>query len=459
VVKSATLADRAASFLTRGRVVAWVLGLSLVVVAGYAVRLAQGDLPLDSTDQPITPDLAADLAGSEIVLNGAPDALYDQARQIETAREMFPGLDQTYYSPYISPPWVAYAYSPLALLPYMAASLVWTLLSVAAIVVALRLLWPLIPRLHKHGFAILLFLLLASRPGMQLLGGGQDSAFSLLLLVAGLRLLIAGRDATAGAVLGLGVFKPQLFILLPILFALQRRWTALVAWVAVAAPLTIFSVAVIGAEGVQDYYRLLTSDYYEENIAEGFAWATPSLLGLTYFLLPNALEPARIAAVCLVGCVLVRPLVRLVVRPADGPAELTQLYALCITLSALLGPHFLLYDMVILVVPITLFLNNHPAHAGLKVTLAAAFAITWASPIVWYATESAAWPLTVVGAPWSVLCVLLLYLYQLHAAAENRGAAANSAVPLTAAIGQPAAAASPIALRRVPDAGRDLRPA
>src|SRR5205807_5742550 len=109
-------------------------------------------------------------------------------------------------------------------LPYVVAAGCWIALSVVMLLASLQLLWPLIPSLHTFGRARVFMIALSAEPVLELLGDGQDSAVALLIAVGGLRLLLAKRDLLGGVVIGLGVFKPQLFLLLPVVLALERRW-------------------------------------------------------------------------------------------------------------------------------------------------------------------------------------------------------------------------------------------
>ena len=99
----------------------------------------------------------------------------------------------------------------------------------------------------------------AAQPVLELLGSGQDSAFSLLVWVAGTRLILARRDVLAGFVFALGLCKPQLFVLVPVVLLLQRRYRSLAAWSSAAAVLALVSAlrVVRGGAGVvraRDWY-------------------------------------------------------------------------------------------------------------------------------------------------------------------------------------------------------------
>ncbi|HEX5164457.1 MAG TPA: glycosyltransferase family 87 protein, partial [Thermomicrobiales bacterium] len=209
-----------------------VLTFWSIVHVGLA---ATGDLPYNKFNMPILADLTNRFIGADILLNGDADRLYDLDRQTQSQRELFSQMPSDRHSLFVSPPFVAYIYAPLALLPYTVSAVIWLLVSVALVFLSLRLLWPIVPDVHRHGISLIMLLLFASQPMIELLGSGQDAALSLFVLAAGLRLLLSGREGLAGAVLGLGLFKPQIFVFMPIFFLVTRRWRALAGWLAVAA--------------------------------------------------------------------------------------------------------------------------------------------------------------------------------------------------------------------------------
>lgn len=142
------------------------------------------------------------------------------------------------------------------------------------------LLSPIAPMLQRYGRGRVLLLVFSSLPAISLIINGQDSAVTLLILVASLRLLLARRDTAAGAILGLGgAFKPPLFLLMPLLLLFQRRWRALGMWFAVCGGLAAVSVVLLGPGGVRTYIRLLL-EIGRRDSTLGSAWRTPSLFGL-----------------------------------------------------------------------------------------------------------------------------------------------------------------------------------
>ncbi|GIW04545.1 MAG: hypothetical protein KatS3mg059_1165 [Thermomicrobiales bacterium] len=232
------------------RVLLYAAALCLVTLIPYAAAVvsdvAHGAFPVGNSGAPVGGDLPSHLLGGRLFLHGDLHRLYDLDYQRQFWQAWLPTAD---FNPYVSPPFMTAVYAPLAALPYALALAIWTAISVTSLVLSIRLLWPLLPDLHRFGQRTLLGHLLVAPPVLYVLFGGQDSAVSLLLLTGGLRLLLGGQEIAAGALLGLGVYKPQLFVVIPLLFLVQRRWRALGGWGAVAGGLTLISMVMVGSQG------------------------------------------------------------------------------------------------------------------------------------------------------------------------------------------------------------------
>ncbi len=220
------------------------------------------------------------------------------------------------------------------------------MLSVTLIVGSLRLLWAVSPlRGHVPGHHVAV-LLLASYPIVDNLGSGQNAALWLALWTIGARLLLAGRELSAGAVLGLGALKPQLFLAAPVLFIARRQWRALRAWSLVAGILGAGSVGLVGIDGTRAYVELLTSDLYRDGVAVPLSWKMLSLPALGRALTPDAVaEPAALilfaAGLLALGWT---------ARRASLPTTISA----AVLVSVMVNPHGFLYDGLVLAVPLLL---------------------------------------------------------------------------------------------------------
>jgi hypothetical protein len=347
----------------------WVLGMGLWLSSLMLLVLAVNPAA------PWGSDLAGHLTGARLVLGGEADQLYDLGRQ-QTVQEQYAGWKVTTpaeLDTFVSPPFVAWLYVPLALLPFKAARLVWELLTLGAVALSLRLLWPLLPGLHRLRFWRVLVAVLCMAPAIMLFLLAQDTGISLLLLVAGLILLQHDRDELAGAILGLGMFKPQLFFLMPLLFLSQRRYKALRGFIVTGGLLGVASLVLVRPAGVRAWLELLRGDAVQQTLDQRGAWlmlSFPALLryiGLGAWAIPAGLGLLLLIAVLLAPALL---------RPADG-RRFRLLYGAAILAAILCSPHVFAYDGVLVAIPALLAIDAAPEERTIRYALAVAWCLVW----------------------------------------------------------------------------------
>jgi hypothetical protein len=230
---------------------------------------------------------------------------------------------------------------PLAPLDLLPGFLVWTLVSLACLFVALWLLVREVPSLKPRwrGLVILVF---AFAPVYFGVIDGENATVSLLLYVLMYRALVRDESELAGLWAGLGLFKPQLFIVFPIVFVATRRWRALLSCALTALVLATLSLAMAGPAGLQQWLRILIEP--ESGNALANAWRMASLKSLLDVLLVG--QPSLSLALYLAGSlVLVAGL--LVVWSGRTPTDVAWI---CTSLIAVLvDPHLVDYDLSVLV--------------------------------------------------------------------------------------------------------------
>src|SRR5665647_3141875 len=232
------------------------LGYGLVVVSTF-----MGHLPQTAFGTTVLPDYLAHWTGGRLVLDGQVAAVGQTSK---LAR-------------FVSPPFVGLLYAPLAALPYVASAAAWTLISIAMLLAALKLARPLAPNIPEARWRMTVLVCFASQPVLELLGAGQDSALSLLVWVAGTRLILGRRDVLAGVLFALGPCKPQLFVLVPVVLLAQRRYRSFAAWSSTALALALISVKMVGVDGVRNWLALPFQDTYREAVQVGQAWKMQGL--------------------------------------------------------------------------------------------------------------------------------------------------------------------------------------
>lgn len=338
-----------------------------ITVFESAVGIARGVPPFDVFGHPYAVDLSAHLTGGALLARGQASQMYQVAAQIAAQRVILGDSHAGFLDLYASPPFVALIYAPLSFLPYPLAAVIWTLISLVAVLGGTRLLWPWLPDLQKHGWPPLVLGVVSSWPVLELLLDGQDSGIVFFLYALGFVLLARGRDGAAGAVLSLGLIKPQLVFLIPFLLLRQRRWQALRAWIIGAAFLSVVSVAFVGTAGIRDFASLSTGALRVAN--HDLWWKAESLPSLLEIVLPGPFGPAMVGGGILggVGLVLFGPFYR---QRSTSGIEVIADGATLVLITALCAPHFLVYDATILIYPALIVLRQPqrgPALRGLLV--------------------------------------------------------------------------------------------
>jgi hypothetical protein len=191
---------------------------------------------LDTHGKPIVTDFLEVWVAGRTTLHGAAASAYDprlhHAAQVAAAGHEFHGFLWWHY-----PPVVLFVAAALALLPYLAAFLVWvaTTLACFALTVA-AIARTRMAALFACGMPAVFINAIA----------GQNGCFTATLIGCTL-LNLETRPLLAGAFLGLLTYKPQFGILFPLALAATGRWRAFVSAAVVAAIAILLPWAVFGA--------------------------------------------------------------------------------------------------------------------------------------------------------------------------------------------------------------------
>jgi hypothetical protein len=387
------------------RIALWTVALNAGL---YGAIIALGRFPYDAQDTIVVQDLMAHLTGGVLVDAGRSGSLYDVAAQraVQLAWTHRPER----FDLYISPPLVAYLYAPLAHLSYGAAAAVWTLISIASLVAGAVLVGraaPLPPTERR-----LLFLLWASsHPLIQLLGSGQDTGISLILWAGGVLLSLERRDVASGLVFALGLFKPQLFLLPPLVLLLFGRRRALAAWALGAAAYAALTLALFGGSGIAGWLAILRSPEYLDFLQTELAPKMTSLVPFAYSLAPPGWGLAgRVVGGALSLSLVAAAAIRCVAaaRSARGADE-RGVWALASLTTLVASPHLFYYDLTLMILPVALFLAVQPSPSDrARLAITAAYLLCWTAPIR-LGLQHAPWPACIVAASFVPLPLIALW--------------------------------------------------
>ncbi len=299
-----------------------------------------------SPDYVLGGDFVAFWAAARETLNGDMAALYAPeglAAAIETHRPEthVDGLTWQY------PPYASLIFAPVGLLPFEMAYAVWSWLGIALFALALR-------QIGVRGQALIA--LMATIPVLIALNTGQNALFTTSLMLLAV-FHAKSRPVLAGAAAALLTLKPQLGLLLPVLFLAGGHWRAFAA--AALGSLLIWggSVLVLGTATWTAFFEFLghvsgsVTDgamplYKMVNVyaAARLAWV-PDTLALTLAGLSYIVAAAALAWTC---------------RKTDAP---NWRYAVLASATLLTAPYSMYYELVLLV-PALWFVARQAHKAG-----------------------------------------------------------------------------------------------
>jgi len=396
--------------LTLRRARAYALVVILIFATVYAVGILRRSGLVDGFGHVIGGDLLTPRMAARIVLDGRGAELYDfslqgEYQQAAAGPQRLPGM-----IPFFWPPFVAVLYVPWALVPQGPAFVLWTAFSLACLVTALLVMARAAPLTGRHWPSTLL-LSLSFYPVLEGLMAGNDSLIALPIFALTYRALRAGNEATAGALLGLQFYRPQLAVAPLILFAAKGRWRILTAAAAVGAGWGLLSALCVGPRALLDWLALapeLNRMIFEPGMPHALLSSVSAL-----FLLP--LGPQHLGAGMVAGTVASLGLLALLLRIWAGPWEpradcFAVRFAALLIVAPLVGHYLLLHDLAILVLAALLLveygLGNGPSEGSAHVRVA--LAVVWLTcligpPIITRLAPLPLVPLAVLLLGWVVL--------------------------------------------------------
>jgi hypothetical protein len=354
------------NWVDRERVTVVAAVSALVGIAMLAFLFATTDNGVDRYGRPIGTDFSVFWNAGHLANSGrAPDA-WDPELLNAAARETHGA--KVGDSAWLYPPLFLFVASPLAALPYVAALLLWQLLSLGVIASTLA-------AILKDRRAVLVAL--ASPITPMVLAHGQNAYLTAALMGAGL-LLMNRAQPMAGAAFGALIYKPQLGLLIAPLLLLTRSWRAILAAAFVAGALIGGSILLWGVDSWLAFASSLKfGRYFMEQGSVGFhksasLFAMARQWGASVNLAYGVQAIGVIAAVWLVW--------RL--RSARNYVRAAGICAAV----ALSSPYFLDYEMALIGVGAA-FLYAEARTTGFRDYERTVLAIIWIAP--WFSRPAA----------------------------------------------------------------------
>lgn len=242
----------------------WLAAAALA--AGYAAVYDLGRWIVIFVGHPVHEDFRIFYVAAEAGLRYGWARIYD----LDTLRALsvsFPA-GQTYVDssvPYISPPILAWLIVPLTAFSPAIAYLLWTLVSLGALIWAWHISAP------YGGIAKLTMLLvaLALWPVLDSFYYGQPSILVITLVATAWWLCTREQNLAAGAALALATaIKPQAMVLVPLALLISGRYRPFIAWAGGCVVLALASFAALGPTGVAAWWGAL--QYAQTNGGHSF---------------------------------------------------------------------------------------------------------------------------------------------------------------------------------------------
>ena len=225
------------------------------VASGWAAIYSIGRWIAYFVQHPIHEDVRLIYVAAEAGTRYGWSTIYNEGT-LRTLSSSFPADDRTIDSvlTYLHPPLLAWIFAPLTVFPEPVAYVLWTAISVAALVFAWHLAAP------YQGLAKLTLLLVAIGlwPVMQAFYYGQPTFLVIALVAVAWWLSRRDQMLVAGIALALATaLKPQVVFMIPICLLVAGRFKAVVGWAGACAVLAAVSAVALGPAGLASYWEAL----------------------------------------------------------------------------------------------------------------------------------------------------------------------------------------------------------
>jgi hypothetical protein len=276
---------------------------------------------------------------------GNVDRLYNSGAFHATQVALFPSSADTWF-PTVYPPQAALLMAPISALPYQWAMYLWALGSLALTAIILAGAY----RVVRHQLPDVTLAILAAaafQPLCELIVSGQISVVVLGACYLGWLALERDRRMLAGAALGLLAIKPQFGLPFAVIVLATRNWRMLTGALLCVLAQVIAVWVTMGAEALTGFVNMVPAILGDIDGLEVATQRSHSIRALTR-LTPVWLGLPLWVVTC--GLVLWQ-----VVRVWRSDAPLPVRFGLAMLAAVLCNPHLIVYDAVLLMLPLLWF--------------------------------------------------------------------------------------------------------
>ncbi len=334
--------------------------LALFAFSGYLLLLNLGVVWYATRTTPTeATDFSSFYAAARMLRSGNGADLYNARSQQAVQAMLFPA-SRVRIAPflYYHPPFELLAFLPLSYLPLPVAQGIWAGLSLALFAVSAVLFRPELDPLADLWKPGPWMVFACYFPAIVTLLQGQDSIVLLFLVVLSLRSLKSGKEATAGAWLGLGCFKFHLALPLAAMLVLAGNRKLLYGLAPVLLALVALSAFLVGPGGLMAYVQAIlqinrgASLYVSEPGRIIFIERMTNLRGLISMIALRHLGHLTVFGIIAAASLL------LMLWAAHRSRRLSsrEKVAVAAAIAVLVSYHGHVHDMVLLVLPVGLLL-------------------------------------------------------------------------------------------------------
>lgn len=284
--------------------------------------------------------------------------------------------------PFNRPAYEALLFAPFSFFSYKVAYFLLLTVNLALLSASFLMLRPRLTNLAAVWNLLPLAMFISFIPTGVALMQGQDSLLLLLLFSAALLNLERDSEFLAGALTGFALFKFQTPIPVAILFFCWRRWRFFGGFCLTGAALALLSVWITGLAQAKTFFRLLLSlgtglgsgpNQFQAPVS---LQKMMNLHGLTYGITEGHFGLRSTTLLTLILSVVFL----LWVAFAGFRLRRDDQFKVAIASAAVVSYYMFLYDLVILLIPVLLVLNQTISFPGKRAWLAALSASLFLAP-------------------------------------------------------------------------------
>jgi len=295
------------------------------------------------------PDFFSFYSAAQIYVQRGPADVYDILVQKQFELALTHAQADTFIVlPYFHPPFYTLLIAPLAYLDYRSAYYAMTAFNVLLGIALATVLVRGSERIHGRAAIVAGALIAGFLPLFVTVLQGQSDLVVLLPLALAYTAWSRGNVGWAGVFSALALSKPQLLLLIPVLFIARRAWRAMAGFIGTVVALGLLSVATFGLDAVVRYVGTVGSWAIGGSLpTQGQVVYTDTAVYSLRHILEILPGGGKVVAFVILVVLLALVALSLSWRPDKPRLD----FAVAVAASLVLSPHQNVHDLALLVIP------------------------------------------------------------------------------------------------------------